>query len=292
MNPYEILDINENSLFDDVKQTFYKKSSSVYYSDKKELIKLINAWKYYKSHIFGSNKLKEELINNFENYYNEDIEIPSIYELVEDNAFDIFGITMDTPLKEAKKKYYELALLTHPDKGGRKEDMTVLHGMWKYIEMYLNTNLNRTVDLEFLDKEFKDFCKKQEEEELPAFSKLFEENPFTEIFNKEFETTYEKPLFEQGGYGYLYDEPDDLPSLCNVNKEIVFSGNYKYNLINSEIPDNYSEKDCYDYYLAYLSNKLDTSNILKNKQNNDMIIYDRMNGIDELEYFQNKLKLK
>lgn len=282
MNPYEILKINESKTYDEVKCYFYKVISRDYYTDKENVILLLNSWKYYKYHIFGSVKTKEELEKEFQEYFNNNIEIPSLYELVDDNGFDLLGVTIETPIKEAKKRFYELALLIHPDKGGNKEDMDVLYRAWKYVEHYLEMNdKKRIIDLEKMDKEFKTFCLEQEDKELPKFSELFENNPFTEIFNIEFEKTYTKPLFESGGYGHLYNEPDNLPSLLDVI--VPYNGvknidGMRDNLIKSQIQTDYSDdKYCYDYYLAFVKNEMNSSNILLEKEINDKSIYERIN---------------
>lgn len=48
--------------------------------------------------------------------------------------FELLGVTVSTPWKDIRKRYYELALLCHPDKGGYAEDMILLHAAFKWIE--------------------------------------------------------------------------------------------------------------------------------------------------------------
>ena len=279
MNPYDILDISDNDKYDDVKLKYYRKISQEYYNDKDKVIELMNAWRYYKWNIHDTEKTNEEIITGFNQYYNKELEIPSLYELLDNSPFDLLGVTIDTPLKEAKKKFYELALVMHPDKGGRKEDMDVLYDSWKYVETQINyNNTNRTIDLETLEKEFKEFCLNQEKEKCPDFAKLFETNPFTEVFNQEFEKTHYQTKFDAGGYQHLYNESDDLISLNQIIKyngiESRYNGNQQS--INDETVDDYSNGNCYDYCMAYSKNEFNEDEILKQKEIDNKEIYERI----------------
>lgn len=48
--------------------------------------------------------------------------------------FELMGVTYKTPLAEVRKRYYSLAMLCHPDKGGQAQDMATLHAAFKWIE--------------------------------------------------------------------------------------------------------------------------------------------------------------
>jgi hypothetical protein len=51
--------------------------------------------------------------------------------------YELLGVTYQTPLRDVRKRYYELAQLCHPDKGGTTGDMIALHEAYKWIEAQL-----------------------------------------------------------------------------------------------------------------------------------------------------------
>ena len=51
------------------------------------------------------------------------------------NPYQLLGVNPNMPdLKQLKKSYYQLALLCHPDKGGKKESMDIVHKCYLYIK--------------------------------------------------------------------------------------------------------------------------------------------------------------
>jgi len=50
------------------------------------------------------------------------------------NPFELLGINEKTTIKEARKAYYKLALLCHPDCGGHEDSMKVLVNAYTFIE--------------------------------------------------------------------------------------------------------------------------------------------------------------
>ena len=51
------------------------------------------------------------------------------------NPYQLLGVNPSMPdLKQLKKSYYQLALLCHPDKGGNKESMDIVHKSYLYIK--------------------------------------------------------------------------------------------------------------------------------------------------------------
>lgn len=51
-----------------------------------------------------------------------------------DYAFDLLGVTRDTPFADVKWAYYQLAKLAHPDKGGSKEQMEALCNAYEIVK--------------------------------------------------------------------------------------------------------------------------------------------------------------
>ena len=50
------------------------------------------------------------------------------------NPYQLLGINPNMPdLRQLRKSYYQLALLCHPDKGGNKESMDIVHKSYLYI---------------------------------------------------------------------------------------------------------------------------------------------------------------
>ena len=137
---------------------------------------------------------------------------PEVYLI---NPYNLLGLTTKSTIPELKKAYYQLALLCHPDKGGNKEDMHVVHQAYKYIKRQME-NANYTKSYEDLEQEFKDFCQEQENIKPPSFMKIFEEtNDFVREFNKRYEESVANcdivdPF--KDGYGHLMEDSVALNS--------------------------------------------------------------------------------
>ena len=63
------------------------------------------------------------------------------------NPYDFLGVTINSSIKELKKKYFELALICHPDKGGNSNDMDILNKAYLYILEQIN-NCNNNITYE------------------------------------------------------------------------------------------------------------------------------------------------
>ena len=105
------------------------------------------------------------------------------------NPYQLLGVNPNMPdLKQLKKSYYQLALLCHPDKGGKKESMDIVHKCYLYIKKQF-VNCQNVKTYEELEKEFADFCKTQEEQP-PPFREIWEnseEYDNLKKFNEEFD---------------------------------------------------------------------------------------------------------
>ena len=131
------------------------------------------------------------------------------------NPFTLLGVTIHSTCQEVRKRYYELACLCHPDRGGTNEQMQMLHNAYRYV--IEQVSLNRTVTFEQLEAEFADFCAQQTQVPPPfraIHNDAFNLPEFNDLFDK---STVIDGAFAEGGYsvvpseaGEAYDaRPDD-----------------------------------------------------------------------------------
>jgi len=115
------------------------------------------------------------------------------------NPYKLLGVDPEKPsLKKLKKAYYNLALLCHPDKGGDKNSMDVVHKSYLYIKKQFK-NCDNVKKYEELEEEFVDFCKKQETKP-PPFRDIWEgtdEYKKLRNFNRYFDVTKQRESLER-----------------------------------------------------------------------------------------------
>ena len=105
------------------------------------------------------------------------------------NPFSLLGINENSNLKDLKKAYYELSLLCHPDRGGNKDDMIIVHNAYKYISNQFE-NCKNIKDFDELETNFENFCNEQKETP-PPFRDIFElSNEY--LFNKKFNEKFDE----------------------------------------------------------------------------------------------------
>lgn len=111
------------------------------------------------------------------------------------NPFSLLGVKTSSTISELKKNYYQLSLLTHPDKGGSPEDFQTVHLAYSYIKEQLEGV--KDVSYEELEDEFQQFCQYQKDKPKPTFYDVnIEANDWLNQFNSKFEKT--KKQGEQG----------------------------------------------------------------------------------------------
>ena len=184
------------------------------------------------------------------------------------NPYDFLGITIDSSIKDLKKKYFELALICHPDKGGNKDDMDILNKAYKYIYEQLNL-IDNNNSFENLEENFNKFCQEQENLTCP-FSKIY--NDFRNEFNYEFDKNRDdkNDSFWQG-YG-------DFMVESNID-----SSNYDVNVDNSSIEIPKYQVIEYKSPLAYNSSIFENNKkIIDNEKIKDFSIE---KGMDYLKAF-------
>jgi curved DNA-binding protein CbpA len=104
------------------------------------------------------------------------------------NPFNLLGVAIESSHKEVRRAYYKLSLLCHPDKGGSKDDMIMLHNAYNYVMEQIEFS-EKADTLENIEEDFKNFFEKNKTE-VPPFYELWkrsEEAEFLREFNKNFE---------------------------------------------------------------------------------------------------------
>ncbi len=212
------------------------------------------------------------------------------------NPFSFLGVSIDSSIDELKKKYYELSMICHPDKGGNKDDMIVLSNCYQYIKEQLKNKIPGNLSDSYLnlEEEFQKFCKLQSEE-IPNFQLIYEEtNDFIKHFNQEFEESinYKEHLESSpfnNGYGYLM-EPNNI-KLEDIEQDLKYPLNEDSNdpikHINEKQITIYEEPTCinnnFDQYHDFtVSNIDDFSQQINNLQMTDYkIAHSQINIKDE-----------
>ena len=147
------------------------------------------------------------------------------------NPYSLLGVKTTSSISELKKNYYQLSLLTHPDKGGSAEDFRTVHLAYSYIKEQLEGV--KDVSYEELEEQFQHFCQEQESIPKPTFYEVnLEANDWLNKFNERFEKfkdinpesieDFHNPFAE--GYGALMD-PSEI-SLDEFPKDLEPSWKY------------------------------------------------------------------
>lgn len=157
--------------------------------------------------------------------------------------YELFGLDENSKMSELKKAYYGMALMVHPDKGGTKDEMDILHKAYVYVKNQIENRVDNPKSLEELEDEFKDFLQKQEEIPVPKFSDIYDEtNDWIKDFNTKFEEEAAKkfgdgvakdpmhdPYNSQYGYGDMMDKSE-------IDPEAAYKETQDYEKIR-ETPD-------------------------------------------------------
>lgn len=118
------------------------------------------------------------------------------------HPYELLGVSVNATVQEVRKRYYALACLCHPDRGGTNDQMRVLHNAYQYVVRQVA--LNRTVTFEEMARDFEEFCATQQAE-VPPFYDVHAEAFNLPKFNEVFEAarTGDQRVdgaFEEGGY--------------------------------------------------------------------------------------------
>uniref|UniRef100_A0A6C0KX57 J domain-containing protein n=1 Tax=viral metagenome TaxID=1070528 RepID=A0A6C0KX57_9ZZZZ len=95
------------------------------------------------------------------------------------NPYEFLGLTVNSSMEELRKAYYSMSLTCHPDKGGSRDAMVVLHTAYKYIKAQLD-NITDQPDAgktyEALQEEFDNYIKNQDSLKPPSFLNVIAES--------------------------------------------------------------------------------------------------------------------
>lgn len=176
------------------------------------------------------------------------------------NPYELFGVDYNQcDLKHLKKKYYELALLCHPDKGGDEQSMIMVQQSYEYIlNQFENCSVKKTY--EELENEFNQFIESQKIK-IPLFRSIFEESDeFQKLrnFNK---------LFEEQKYNF--DEPQPENNIDNNHMLNCFNEGYGNMMVNSE----YNEQLINTEYNTKIPIDINEQHPFLNISQNELIVY-------------------
>ena len=143
-------------------------------------------------------------------------------EVTRIDPYALLGVDMNWTVQSVRKRYYELACLCHPDKGGTSEQMNMLHNAYTFVTTQVS--LNSTTTFEALASEFTEFCSAQESTPPPLadiFADAFEIPRFNQVYDDAC-VQHIDGAFADGGYDTVpscipgnaieySDEPDSTP---------------------------------------------------------------------------------
>lgn len=117
------------------------------------------------------------------------------------NPYELLGVSVNATVQEVRKRYYALACLCHPDRGGTNEQMQTLHNAYEYVVRQVA--LNRTVTFEEMERDFEEFCASQKVKVPPFYdihAEAFNLPKFNEVFEARTGEEQTDGAFEEGGY--------------------------------------------------------------------------------------------
>jgi hypothetical protein len=194
------------------------------------------------------------------------------------NPFELLGIDEQSTLKDARKSYYNLAMICHPDQGGDEKNMKILANAYKFVELQLKSvnNVNQNIG-EDLEKEFEEFNASIDAEILPMRD-LFDlaHDDFNKKFNEKFQEEEKYQYVElvagdpfSAGYGSLMDtdikeEEKEIPTTRQrFSSEIIiyndpqllpntYGNNLRYDITDiKDFTENQGNLKMNDYRIAH-----------------------------------------
>ena len=194
------------------------------------------------------------------------------------NPFELLGIDEQSTLKDARKSYYNLAMICHPDQGGDEKNMKILANAYKFVELQLKSvnNVNQNIG-EDLEKEFEEFNANIDAEILPMRD-LFDlaHDDFNKKFNEKFKEEEKYQYVElvagdpfSAGYGSLMDtdikeEEKEIPTTRQrFSSEIIiyndpqllpntYGNNLRYDITDiKDFTENQGNLKMNDYRIAH-----------------------------------------
>ena len=194
------------------------------------------------------------------------------------NPYNLLGITIDSPVKELRKNYYELALLCHPDKGGNEKDMIVLHRAYLYCKQQLEHAEENKISMDEAQKEFDNFFNSNKDiiQEYQEIWKNSSEYEFFRKFNQQFDMQKEvetQNIAFSKGYGSLMDKTD------------IFFDDEMYIILENKLNKSNGTRQIIKHIVGYL-------NRTKYPFKSEMIIYKEPLSINDFYGNQERFDVK
>ena len=187
------------------------------------------------------------------------------------NPFELLGVTIDSTSRDVRKAYYKLSLVCHPDKGGAKDNMDVVHKAYMYVKKQIEFSDEKDT-LESIEDDFKNFFEINKID-VPPFYDIWErseEAEFLREFNKQFDENKNGSLSYTNatnifgnGYGEFMEE-DEEKTLRNITTTLV---------------NNTDTQKQFDILEKYRD--INTKKDLKTKFSEEIIIYDEPTAVPE-----------
>lgn len=127
---------------------------------------------------------------------------------------DLLGTSTCKNLQELKRRYYDLALLCHPDRGGTAEDMRVIQQTYEKARDAFVHQMDADEKRRHIESQLSSVENEEGEVDLPSFRSIFDDvhDHFNEKFNERFEAQchehdmdtqgmFSRNPFAQQGYG-------------------------------------------------------------------------------------------
>ena len=101
---------------------------------------------------------------------------------------DLFGVTPTDTLQTLRRRYYDLALLCHPDRGGSADDMRVIQRSYEKAKIGLEHRIESDVKLAHVETQLDTTETEDGVRDLPSFRAIFDEvhDNFNEQFHRQF----------------------------------------------------------------------------------------------------------
>lgn len=114
------------------------------------------------------------------------------------NPYALLGVSVHSTCQEVRRRYYDLACICHPDRGGTADQMRTLHNAYQFVAR--GNALTGKASLEDLQTQFDEFCTAQHEAP-PAFIDIHADEHQRTNFHAAFEASAEiDSAFAPGGY--------------------------------------------------------------------------------------------
>ncbi len=200
------------------------------------------------------------------------------------NPYKLLGLDNNTSIEKLKQSYYSFALICHPDKGGKNDDMVTIHNAYLFIKNEINMIKKNQTDIEQLEDNFNSFCKTQESlcPEFNYIYKISNQLEYNTRFNNFYLEKKEKEEYNpyDSGYGDMMVESvinyENIPYV-DISNNIL--KNIKINEINENIKKD-ENVEIYENIEIYEKDEYNenTEDIEKYE---DIEIYDSTNNITD-----------